>query len=84
MSLFEFILVMVSFVLAIGVTHLLQGSVKIFRHRATLGLDWVPLAFLVGAIASRRTAKFVAAAYLVLSAVGGFATRFQPGSFGPS
>ena len=37
MSLFEFILVMVSFVLAIGVTHLLQGSVKIFRHRATLG-----------------------------------------------
>ena len=39
MSLFEFVLVMVSLVLAIGVTHLLQGMVKIVRHRNMIARD---------------------------------------------
>ena len=43
MSLFEFILVMVSLVLAIGVTHLLQGIVNIVRHREAIALEWVRL-----------------------------------------
>ncbi len=43
MTLFEFILVMVSLVLAIGVTHLLQGVVNIVRHREAIALEWVRL-----------------------------------------
>ncbi len=43
MSLFEFILVMVSLILAIGVTHLLRGVAAIVQNRETLQLDWVPL-----------------------------------------
>lgn len=45
MVLFEFILVMVSLVLAIGVTHLLQGVVEVVRYRETLELYWVPFAW---------------------------------------
>ena len=41
MSLFEFILVMMSLVLAIGVTHLLQEIAVIVQYRDTLQLDWV-------------------------------------------
>ena len=43
MSLFEFVLVMVSLVLAIGVTHLLREVAAIVRHRDSLELDWIPL-----------------------------------------
>ena len=43
MTLFEFILVMVSLVLAIGVTHLLQGIVTVVRHRETIAVEWVRL-----------------------------------------
>jgi hypothetical protein len=43
MSLFEFVLVMVSLVLAIGITHLLQAAARIVRHRQVVKLDWVPL-----------------------------------------
>ena len=43
MTLFEFIMVMVSLVLAIGVTHLLQGMVKIVRHRDMIAREWVRL-----------------------------------------
>ncbi len=45
MTLFEFILVMVSLILAIGVTHLLKGVAEIARYRETLKFDWVPLAW---------------------------------------
>lgn len=41
MSLFEFILVMISLVLAIGVTHLLQSVASMVRLRRTLQADWV-------------------------------------------
>ncbi len=43
MSLFEFVLVMVSLVLGLGVTHLLQGISLVVRHRRTMKVDWVPL-----------------------------------------
>ena len=43
MTLFEFILVMVSLVLAIGVTHVLQGIVNIVRRREAIALEWVRL-----------------------------------------
>ncbi|MDJ0655395.1 MAG: hypothetical protein QNJ40_14630 [Xanthomonadales bacterium] len=43
MSLFEFVLVMVSLVIAIGITHLLQAAASIVRHRRELELDWIPL-----------------------------------------
>ena len=43
MTLFEFILVMVSLVLAIGVTHLLQGIMAILRDRQAIALQWVRL-----------------------------------------
>ncbi len=36
---------MVSLVLAIGVTHLLQGVVTVVRYRETLAPDWVPVAW---------------------------------------
>jgi hypothetical protein len=45
MTLFEFILVMVSLVLAIGVTHLLQGVAAIVHHRKELDFSWVPLSW---------------------------------------
>lgn len=43
MSLFEFVLVMVSIVLGLGVTHLLQGISVVVRHRRTTRVDWLPL-----------------------------------------
>ena len=43
MSLFEFVLVMVSIVLGLGVTHVLQGISLVVRHRRTMPVDWVPL-----------------------------------------
>ncbi|MFV1988926.1 MAG: hypothetical protein ACC682_16770 [Gemmatimonadota bacterium] len=43
MTLFEFILVMVSLILAIGVTHLLQGVAAIVQQRKELDFSWVPL-----------------------------------------
>lgn len=46
MSLFEFVLVMVSLVLAIGVTHLLREIASIVRHRDTLTVHWIPLAWI--------------------------------------
>lgn len=46
MSLFEFVLVMVSLVLAIGVTHLLHEIASIVRHRDTLTVHWIPLAWI--------------------------------------
>lgn len=46
MSLFEFVLVMVSLVLALGVTHLLREIASIVRHRDTLGVHWIPLAWI--------------------------------------
>lgn len=46
MTHFEFILIMISLVMAIGVTQLLQGAVRIFRNRDTLDLDWVPLVWM--------------------------------------
>jgi hypothetical protein len=42
-SLFGFVLVMVSLVLGLGVTHLLQGISLVVRHRRTMKVDWVPL-----------------------------------------
>ncbi|MDX1420184.1 MAG: hypothetical protein R3181_09470 [Rubricoccaceae bacterium] len=42
-DLFSFILVMVSLVLAIGVTHLVQGVADLVRHRGRVRLDPVPL-----------------------------------------
>lgn len=46
MSLFEFVLVMTSLVLAIGITHLLQHVADIVRHRKILRIDWVPLVWM--------------------------------------
>ena len=43
MSLFGFVLVMVSLVLGLGVTHVLQGISLVVRHRRTMPVDWVPL-----------------------------------------
>jgi hypothetical protein len=43
MNLFAFVLVMVSIVLGLGVTHLLQGISLVVRHRRTTAVDWVPL-----------------------------------------
>jgi len=43
MSLFEFVLVMTSLVLGIGVAHLLQAVATVIRHRASLEVDWIPL-----------------------------------------
>jgi len=45
MSLFEFILVMVSLILAIGVTQLLQGVAALAHHPEERDFDWVPLAW---------------------------------------
>ncbi len=45
MTMFEFILVMVSLILAIAVTHLLHGLARVARYRETLETDWVPLAW---------------------------------------
>ena len=39
MTLFEFILVMVSLVLAISMTHLLEGVARVVRHRSRFALD---------------------------------------------
>jgi hypothetical protein len=47
MSIFEFVLVMTSLVLAIGITHLLQHVAVIVRHRQTLEISWVPLLWMV-------------------------------------
>ncbi|GMR17120.1 MAG: hypothetical protein BMS9Abin32_178 [Gammaproteobacteria bacterium] len=47
MSLFEFVLVMTSLVLAIGVTRLLQHLAAIVRCRNTLLIDWVPLTWMI-------------------------------------
>jgi len=41
LSLFEFILVMVSLVLAIAVTHLLDGVARVVRDRSRFELNWV-------------------------------------------
>lgn len=54
-DLFSFILVMVSLVLAIGVTHLVQGVAEMVRRRGTvrvepLRLAWAAALFLVAAI----------------------------------
>ena len=43
MTLFEFILVMVTLILAIGVTQLLQGVAAIVHDRGELEIAWVPL-----------------------------------------
>lgn len=43
LSLFEFVLVMVSIVLGLGVTHLLQGISLVVRHRRTTMVDWLPM-----------------------------------------
>ena len=43
MTLFEFILVLVSLILAIGVTQLLRGVANVVRYRDELKLSWVPL-----------------------------------------
>ncbi|MGQ0659468.1 hypothetical protein [Sphingosinicella sp.] len=43
MDLFNFILVMVSLILAIGVTHLIQRVAEIIRIRDTVPLDWLQL-----------------------------------------
>jgi hypothetical protein len=43
MSLFEFVLVMTSLVLGIGIAHLLRAVATLIRHRASLEIDWVPL-----------------------------------------
>lgn len=43
MGLFEFVLVMVSLILAIGVTQLLREMALIIRHKNALVLDWAPL-----------------------------------------
>ncbi len=45
MSLFEFILVIVSLILAIGVTRLLEGFIVVVRERDARQVDWVPLAW---------------------------------------
>ena len=47
MSLYEFILVMVSLVLAIGVTHLLHEMASIVRYRETLEIDLVTVLWTV-------------------------------------
>jgi hypothetical protein len=43
MSLFEFVLVMVSLVIAIGVTHLLRHASQLVRLRGRVELGWMPL-----------------------------------------
>jgi hypothetical protein len=45
MTLFEFILVMVSLILAIGITQLLQGIASIVQRRRAVEFSWVPLAW---------------------------------------
>ncbi len=47
MSLFEFILVMISLVLAIGVTHLLQAVASMVLLRRLLQVDWVVVTWVV-------------------------------------
>jgi hypothetical protein len=46
MSIFEFVLVMASLVMAIGVTLLLRHVAAIVRYRKTIELDWVPLTWM--------------------------------------
>jgi hypothetical protein len=43
LSLFGFVLVMVSIVLGLGLTHLLRGVATVVRHRRSISIDWIPL-----------------------------------------
>ena len=45
MSAFEFLSVGISFVLGLGVTTVLLSLVRLFRIRATVRWDWIPLAW---------------------------------------
>jgi hypothetical protein len=47
MSAFEFLSVGLSFVLGLGVTTVLLSVVRLFRIRATVRWDWIPLAWAV-------------------------------------
>jgi hypothetical protein len=47
MSAFEFLSVGLSFVLGLGVTTVLLSLVKLFRVRATVRWDWIPLAWAI-------------------------------------
>lgn len=46
MSIFEFVLVMASLIMALGVTVLLRRVAEILRHRDTIEFDWLPLAWM--------------------------------------
>ncbi len=46
MSIFEFVLVMASLIMALGVTVLLRHVALIIRYRRSMTLDWVPLAWI--------------------------------------
>ncbi len=46
MSLFEFVLVMASLILAIGVTLLLRHVAAVVRYRSSLELDWIALTWM--------------------------------------
>lgn len=46
MSIFEFVLVMASLIMALGVTVLLRHAALIIRCRESIELDWVPLAWM--------------------------------------
>ena len=43
MDTFEFISVALSFVLGLGVTHLLSSAVRVFVARKRMRIDWIPL-----------------------------------------
>jgi hypothetical protein len=46
MSLFEFVLVMASLIMALAVTLILRHAAAIIRYRTTIEFDWVPLVWM--------------------------------------
>ena len=46
MSLFEFVLVMASLIMALAVTLLLRHTAAIIRYRSSIEIDWVPLVWM--------------------------------------
>ena len=46
MSLFEFVMVMVSLIIALGITRILRHVAAVVRYRNSLELDWVPLTWM--------------------------------------
>jgi hypothetical protein len=49
---FEFISVALSFVIGLGVTHLLSAFVRVFLNRKRMRVDWIPMAWAFSIFAS--------------------------------